>query len=219
MNADKFFQHPDKPGHFVAGDIIHPHLLTTAIGHASIAADSIERYLGDTEFDKRPKVDVHHFDLLNKLKEVDLAPTEFEHEGTWGTAEAKFAVHNYEDRGANEIISSERLYLSHFNYEARQLREQHGPDSKSVLGDFDERVKCLTEEQAVEEAGRCMSCGMCFECDNCVIYCPQDAVYRVKKEDKTMGRYVATDYTRCIGCYICADVCPTGYIDMALGDH
>ena len=219
MNADKFFQHPDKPGHFVAGDIIHPHLLTTAIGHASIAADSIERYLGGAEFNKRPKVDVHHFDLLNKLKETDLEPTEFEHQGTWGTNEANFAVHNYEDRGANEIISSERLFLSHFNYEARHLRELHGPDSEHVLGDFDERSKCLSEEQAVEEAGRCMSCGMCFECDNCVIYCPQDAVYRVKKDSKTMGRYVATDYTRCIGCHICADVCPTGYIDMALGDH
>ena len=24
---------------------------------------------------------------------------------------------------------------------------------------------------------------MCFECDNCVIFCPQDAVYRVDKED------------------------------------
>ncbi len=219
MNADKFFQHPDKPGHFVAGDIIQPHLLTTAIGHASIAADSIERYLGGVEFDKRPKVDVHHFNLLNKLKEANLEPTDFEHEGVWGTNDAKFAVHNYEDRGANEIISFERLYLSHFNYEARQLREEHGPDSEHVLGDFEERIKCLSDEQAVEEASRCMSCGMCFECDNCVIYCPQDAVYRVKKDEKTMGRYVATDYARCIGCHICADVCPTGYIDMALGDH
>ncbi len=68
MNADKFFQHPDKPGHFVAGDIIQPHLLITAIGHASIAADSIERYLGGSEFDKRPKVDVHHINLLNKTR-------------------------------------------------------------------------------------------------------------------------------------------------------
>jgi NADPH-dependent glutamate synthase beta subunit-like oxidoreductase/Pyruvate/2-oxoacid:ferredoxin oxidoreductase delta subunit len=219
MNADKFFQHPDRPGHFVAGDIINPHLLTTAIGHAAIAADSIERYLGGGDFDKRPKVDVHHFNLLNKLKETNLEPGEFEHVGTWGTDDADFAVHNYEDRGPNEIISSERLYLAHFNYEARRLRELHGPDSEHVLGDFDERSKCLSEEEAVAEAGRCMSCGMCFECDNCVIYCPQDAVYRVKKDNKTMGRYVATDYTRCIGCHICADVCPTGYIDMALGDH
>ncbi len=219
MDADKFYQHPGKPGHFVAGDIINPHLLTTAIGHASIAADSIERYLGGSEFDKRPKVDVHHFDLLNKLKEVDLEPSEFEHQATWGTNEAKFAVHNYEDRSAAEIISSERLFLGHFGFESRHLREQHGPDSEQVLGDFEERSKCLEQEEAVAEAGRCMSCGMCFECDNCVIYCPQDAVYRVKKDEKTMGRYVATDYTRCIGCHICADVCPTGYIDMALGDH
>jgi len=219
MDADKFFQHAQKPGHFVAGDIIHPHLLTTAIGHAAIAADSIERYLGGAEFGKRPKVDVHHFDLLNKLKEMDLEPGEFQHQSTYGTDEANFAVHNYEDRAANEIISSERLFLSHFNYEARHLREMHGPDSEQVLGDFAERSRSLSETEAVEEAGRCMSCGMCFECDNCVIYCPQDAVYRVPKDSKTMGRYVATDYTRCIGCHICADVCPTGYIDMALGGH
>jgi len=62
-----------------------------------------------------------------------------------------------------------------------------------------------------------MSCGMCFECDNCVIYCPQDAVFRVKKTDSTLGRYVDTDYGKCIGCHICADVCPTGYIQMGLG--
>ena len=37
-------------------------------------------------------------------------------------------------------------------------------------------------------------------------------------EERTLGRYVYTDYTRCIGCHICADVCPTGYIKMGLGE-
>ncbi len=219
MDADKFYQHPDRSGHFVAGDIIRPHLLTTAIGHASIAADSIEEYLAGSEFKKRPKVDVHRFNLLSKLREVELSPGEYDHQGNWGTNDADYAVHNYEDRSAQEIISSDRLYLGHFNYEERNLRESHGPDAEEVLGHFEERSKSLSEEQAVKEADRCMSCGMCFECDNCVIYCPQDAVYRVKKDSSTMGRYVATDYDKCIGCHICADVCPTGYIDMALGDH
>ncbi|MEM7564818.1 MAG: NAD(P)-binding protein, partial [Pseudomonadota bacterium] len=219
IDADKFFQLPDKPGHFVAGDIIRPHLLTTAIGHAAVAADSIERYLGGMNFDKRPKVDVHHFDLLSKLKETRLEPSDFKPGGAWGTDSSEFAVHNYEDRAANEIISSERLFLGHFNFEERTLRDSSGPDSEEVLGHFEERSQSLSEEQAIKEAGRCMSCGMCFECDNCVIYCPQDAVFRVKKDRNTMGRYVATDYTKCIGCHICADVCPTGYIDMALGDH
>jgi len=219
MDADKFYAHANRPGHFVAGDIIRPHLLTTAIGHASVAADSIEKYLEGSELTKRPKVDVHHFDLLSKLRETDLSPSEYDHQGNWGTDDADYAVHNYEDRSAQEIISSDRLYLGHFNYEERNLRESHGPDSEQVLGHFEERSTCLDEEQAIKEAGRCMSCGMCFECDNCVIYCPVDAVYRVKKDEKTMGRYVATDYDKCIGCHICADVCPTGYIDMALGDH
>ena len=59
---------------------------------------------------------------------------------------------------------------------------------------------------------------MCFECDNCVIYCPQDAVFRVKKDQVAIGRYVDTDYSKCIGCHICMDVCPTGYIQMGLGE-
>ena len=61
-----------------------------------------------------------------------------------------------------------------------------------------------------------MSCGICFECDNCVIYCPQDAVLRTPPKKATMGRYVYTDYDRCIGCHTCAEVCPTGYINMGL---
>ncbi|KAG1694938.1 hypothetical protein GQR58_006866 [Nymphon striatum] len=86
-----------------------------------------------------------------------------------------------------------------------------------VLGHFVERMNALEEQQVVDEAERCMSCGMCFECDNCVIYCPQDAVFRVKKDQSTTGRYVDTDYNKCIGCHICSDVCPTGYIEMGLG--
>ncbi|MFP5410699.1 MAG: 4Fe-4S dicluster domain-containing protein, partial [Gammaproteobacteria bacterium] len=56
-------------------------------------------------------------------------------------------------------------------------------------------------------------------CDNCVVYCPQTAVFKVKKKDNpTVGRYVDTDYGKCIGCHICADVCPTGYIVMGMGE-
>lgn len=219
INADKFYAVPGKPKHFVAGDIIRPHLLTTAIGQASIASDSIDFFLKNEEIAKRPKVDVHHFDLLSKLKETGLEPEAYDHEQKWGTADAKFAVHNFEDRSEQEIISSDKLFLGHFSYTPRNLRSSHGPSAEEVLGHFQERGIGLKEEQAVAEAKRCMSCGMCFECDNCVIFCPQDAVFRVNKKQSTTGRYVDTDYNRCIGCHICADVCPTGYIDMALGDH
>ncbi|MBT3702988.1 MAG: FAD-dependent oxidoreductase, partial [Alphaproteobacteria bacterium] len=37
IKAGKFFEVPAKPGYFIVGDAVRPHLLTTAIGHASIA--------------------------------------------------------------------------------------------------------------------------------------------------------------------------------------
>jgi len=221
INADKFYQVEGKPKHFAAGDIIRPHLLTTAIGQASIACDSIDEFLKNQEHHKRPKVDVHHFDLQDKLKEAGLSADTFDpvsEDDLRGTGTAKWAVHNYEDRSFQEIIPHDELFLGHFEFHARNIRNEDVPDSEQVLGHFKERLISLDEENVVDEAVRCMSCGMCFECDNCVIFCPQDAVFRVKKTESTTGRYVDTDYSRCIGCHICADVCPTGYIKMGLGE-
>ena len=134
-----------------------------------------------------------------------------------GTAELPVAVHNFEDRSAHEIVPADHLFLAHFPATERHVRAEVVPDANAVLGHFNERIVGLTAEEAQAEANRCMSCGMCFECDNCVIFCPQDAVFRVKKDERTLGRYVDTDYNKCIGCHICADVCPSGYIDMGLG--
>ncbi len=217
IDADPYYQVKERPGHFVAGDIVRPHLLTTAIGQATVVATTIENYLSGKEMSKRPKVDVHHFNLMDKLNESDLGVQEYDSAPDWGTNEADYAVHNYEDRSASEIASANELFLGHWAETDRHQREENVPSGDSVLGHFEERIKLLTEEQVKAEAGRCMSCGMCFECDNCVIYCPQDAVFRVKKDKSTTGRYVDTDYDKCIGCHICADVCPSGYIDMGMG--
>ena len=232
--ADKFYQLTKRPGVFACGDIIRPHLLTTVIGQGSVAAESIHRYLGGQEMVKRPKVDVHHFNLLDKLRETSLEPKPFKAvedpqlreidrgvRGTFldGKAVGGIAVHNYEDRGAAEVCQADELYLGHFPRQERIKRQEIGPSAEEVLGHFAERMVGFTDKQGVDEAKRCMSCGMCFECDNCVIYCPQTAVKRTPKSESTMGRYVYTDYDMCIGCHICADVCPTGYIKMGMGDH
>ena len=204
--------------HFAGGDIIRPHLLTTAIGQGRIAAETITDYLDDGDIEKRPKVDVSHFNLLAELhrrgKELDA----YDHTQIRGTNKAKFAIHNYEDRSGTQIITHKELFKGHFNFVARTKRDEVHIDGDAVLGNFEERIIAYSEEQAKKEGERCMSCGMCFECDNCVIYCPQDAVFRLPKADRTVGRYVDTDYGRCIGCHICADVCPTGYIKMGLGE-
>ncbi len=217
IDASANFTVANKPGHFAAGDIIRPHLLTTAIGQARIAVESIDAYISGQELGRRPKIDVNHFDMMEKLKEVGREPEAYVHGPHENTDTKQFAIHNYEDRASKEIIEANELFLGHFEYSERNRRKHLGPKGDEVLGHYVERSESLSEEEATAEADRCMSCGMCFECDNCVIFCPQDAVFRVKKDAASTGRYVETDYSRCVGCHICSDVCPTGYIDMAMG--
>ena len=217
INADKNYQVQGAPGMFVGGDVVRPHLLTTAIGHGAIAADGIARFLAGEALDKRPKIDVHSFDLTRKMVEKGLKITPID-EPVWGTDASSGAIHNYDNRSDRYVIPHTELFLGHFNYTPRLRREVVNLTAEEALNNFEERMKPLLEAQAQAEAKRCMSCGQCFECDNCVVYCPQTAVFKVKKTQSTTGRYVDTDYTKCIGCHICKDVCPTGYIQMGLGE-
>ena len=215
--ADRNYQVTGKQGTFAGGDVLRPHLLTTAIGHGAIAAEGIDRYLRGEPQEKRPKIDVHQFDLVRKMLEKGLK-VEQATEPMHGTCDSPSAVHNYENRSERHVITHEELFLGHFPYTARVKRKFVTLTRESALGNFEERLGVLTEAEAVAEAKRCMSCGMCFECDNCVVYCPQTAVFKVQKSKSTTGRYVDTDYDKCIGCHICRDVCPTGYIQMGLGE-
>ena len=215
--ADKNYQVAGKPGVFAGGDVIRPHLLTTAVGHGNIAADGIDNFLRNQEPQRRPKIDVHSFDLMRKYVEKGIQLGEVKGT-THGTDQSKAVVHNYENRSDRYVIAHDQLFLGHFQYTPRNKRHITHLSKDSALGNFVERIDALSEEQVIAEAKRCMSCGLCFECDNCVMYCPQTAVFKVKKTDTMTGRYVATNYDKCIGCHICADVCPTGYIQMGLGE-
>jgi Pyruvate/2-oxoacid:ferredoxin oxidoreductase delta subunit len=81
---------------------------------------------------------------------------------------------------------------------------------------FDEVVQGLSEETAVFEARRCLSCGNCFGCDNCFGMCPDNAVIKLESDPnpgEAGARYeINLDY--CKGCGICAAECPCGAITM-----
>jgi len=217
ITSDKNYQVQGQAGMFVGGDVVRPHLLTTAIGHGAIAADGIDRHLRGEALDKRPKIDVHSFDLTRKMIEKGLKVTSIE-QPLWGTDASTGAIHNYDNRSDRYVIPHTELFLGHFNYTPRNRRKIVSLTAEEALNNFEERMLPLLEAQAQAEAKRCMSCGQCFECDNCVVYCPQTAVFKVSKSKSTTGRYVDTDYSKCIGCHICKDVCPTGYIQMGLGE-
>ena len=74
---------------------------------------------------------------------------------------------------------------------------------------FEEVVQALEPDNALYEARRCMSCGTCFSCDNCVAVCPDNAVISLGMP----GEYfIDLDY--CKGCGICVSECPCGAIEM-----
>ena len=185
--ADAYQSSPKRKGVFVGGDVIKPHLLTTAIGHAWIASQSIGHYLKAEAQPGLPKVNVHHFDLIEKLKEAGREPAEYDHVQANGTDRANYALHNFEDRAKSLIVSSKELFLGHFRNTPQHVRSQKAIDAENVLGNFESRLQPLSEKEARAEADRCMSCGICFECDNCLIYCPQKAVHRVKKSEAHSG--------------------------------
>ena len=58
------------------------------------------------------------------------------------------------------------------------------------------------------EARRCLSCGVCNECDLCVTYCPEGVLKRV-------GHQLVFDYAYCKGCGICVTECPRNVVFMS----
>jgi len=55
---------------------------------------------------------------------------------------------------------------------------------------------------------RCVSCGTCRDCKMCLNSCPEKAIDRIELDDGSW-QYVS-DASKCIGCGICAGVCPCG---------
>jgi 2-oxoacid:acceptor oxidoreductase delta subunit (pyruvate/2-ketoisovalerate family) len=107
---------------------------------------------------------------------------------------------------SQKVVYSGDLNFEYFCYEERhekpKIPKEYRTLKKEVYG-------CLSMEQAREEAGRCFGCGMCSQCDNCYIFCPDSSV--IKQED---GEMHVIDYEYCKGCGICAHECPTGAIEM-----
>jgi NADPH-dependent glutamate synthase beta subunit-like oxidoreductase len=93
-------------------------------------------------------------------------------------------------------------------------RQQPELASEERVGGFGEVVGGLTEVEATFEAGRCLSCGNCCECDGCLGACPEDSVLKLG-----VGHRYRFDYNRCTGCGACYEQCPVHAIDMFPEPH
>lgn len=135
---------------------------------------------------------------------------------TVGVGHGKKAAHSIDAwlRGASEapppkhpMAEFGQLHLWYFGDAARRQQSELPPRQR-VTG-FDEVVGGLSDRAATFEAGRCLSCGNCFECDGCLGSCPEDAVIKLGR-----GHRYRFDYDRCTGCATCYEQCPVHAIEM-----
>ncbi len=110
-------------------------------------------------------------------------------------------------RPKHDVATLDKLHLWYFGDHLQ--RRQAALDPGLRVQAFDEVVSGLSPEEARYEAGRCLSCGNCFECDGCLGSCPEDAVIKLG-----IGHRYAFDYDLCTGCGTCERQCPVHAIEM-----
>jgi len=105
------------------------------------------------------------------------------------------------------ITDLKRMNMTYFPHFPRVPQALLQPESRKRTQD--EVIQAYSEEQAVEEANRCFSCGTCNACDNCYLVCPEPCIIRA---DRSNGLYkIMVDY--CKGCRVCIEECPTGCLE------
>lgn len=110
------------------------------------------------------------------------------------------------ERPKNPLATFDKLNVWYFGDNRRHTQPELELSNRR---NFAEVVGGLTPEEAHTEAGRCLSCGNCFECDGCLGACPEDAIIKLGK-----GHRYRFDYNKCTGCATCYEQCPVHAIEM-----
>ncbi len=114
------------------------------------------------------------------------------------------------------VVGPEKIRLEYYPTIERSRAEMIPEDKRLTSGLELELDPGLSEEQFLAEADRCMSCGLCFECRECLKFCPQSAI--LEYPQNPVGEVMYTRYSSCVGCHICAQACPCGFIQMGMGE-
>lgn len=112
---------------------------------------------------------------------------------------------------ARPPIGKDRIKLD--SYDPKERVERRTLPAAERLARPEEEVdKGVLPERALEEATRCFSCGLCFGCERCWMYCQNNCVKKVASPER--GSYYTIDTKICDGCKKCAEECPCGFLEL-----
>jgi formate dehydrogenase major subunit len=103
--------------------------------------------------------------------------------------------------------------VQHDYYAGRHRGERPRLPEEERLANPDAEIdKTIGAEEAYREAVRCMSCGLCFDCQQCFMYCNAAGFTRVA--ETRPGNYFVLALEACEGCGKCVELCPCGYLEL-----
>jgi NADPH-dependent glutamate synthase beta subunit-like oxidoreductase len=108
------------------------------------------------------------------------------------------------------VVRYEEINTDHFQFSPRVIQPRLLRDER--VRSFEEIDLKISAHLAMKESERCFNCGLCNQCDNCFIFCPDTSVIRDKDHQ---GRHINYDY--CKGCGLCVVECPRNA--MSLGEE
>ncbi|MCP4352068.1 MAG: FAD-dependent oxidoreductase [Desulfobacterales bacterium] len=107
-----------------------------------------------------------------------------------------------------KVVDSEKIVYDYFEKAPPVEKSVQKPELRKTS--FEPYRNTFAGEEAQKESARCIHCGRCTECDNCLLFCPDISV--LLKEKEQFG-YIF-DYDYCKGCGICFSECPRHAITM-----
>jgi Pyruvate/2-oxoacid:ferredoxin oxidoreductase delta subunit len=175
------------PRVFAGGDAIRPGLVPAALGSGRQAAEAI-----DAAVDGRPP-------------ESQIAPPLIEAE--------RLKLAWYED-APRHTCGTASLQTGDLDCGTAGLQtgDPNCGTASLQTGDLDCGTAGLQtggDAAIAAEAKRCLSCGLCMDCERCWMYCTNNCFEKLPK-----GQHYRVNLDLCNGCRKCADECPCGYVDM-----
>ncbi len=120
--------------------------------------------------------------------------------------DARFRGKKLEKPVMPPVVPAEKVKLDWYKPAERHERQHIPADQRDMEREIEQG---LSEEEVLAETKRCMSCGMCMDCETCWMYCTNSCFVKLPK-----GEHYKVKLEVCNGCKKCAEACPCGYIEM-----
>lgn len=183
-----------REGYFAGGDLIdEPRTVAHALGSGKRAAIGIDRHLRGKAGETVP----------------DLAPEALRYGRTGNMSITRWRGDDPVHRASelNEVVRFDQLNMAYFTHEPSRPDAHRAPGEAQA--DFGESNLGLAVDDAMAEAKRCFNCGVCNDCELCLVYCPDVAIKR-----HSSGHGFSLSYKYCKGCGLCVAECPRGAMAM-----